>query len=294
MSGAGGPVMLTGAAGQLGREVVATAPGGVALLAVDRAALDVTDAVAVRDFVATHRPSAIINCAAYTAVDRAESEPAQAAAVNVHGARALAAAAAQHGARLLHVSTDFVFGGAAGHPWRPGDATAPLCVYARTKCDGEAAALAEAGERTLVIRTAWLHSAHGANFVKTMLRLMAERAEVRVVADQVGTPTWAYDLAHTLWAAVAAPQLAGVLHWTDAGVASWYDFAVAIQEEALACGLLKREVPVRPIGTLDYPTPARRPSYSVLDTSATSAALHRAPAHWRVNLRRMLHDLSRT
>lgn len=291
MAAAGAPVVITGAAGQLGRALVHTAPAGVRLLPVDRASLDVTDTAAVTAFVAAHRPAVVINAAAYTAVDRAEAEPTQAAAVNVDAVGALAAAAAQHGARLLHVSTDFVFGGAADGPHRPGDATAPLSTYGRTKRDGELAALSTPG--ALVIRTAWLYSAHGANFVKTMLRLMAERDEVRVVADQVGSPTWARGLAHTLWAAVAAPDVTGVLHWTDAGVASWYDFAVAIQEEALACGVLARQVPVHPITTAEYPTPARRPSFSVLDTTATTAALGCVPAHWRATLRLMLHELPR-
>ncbi|MCC7054100.1 MAG: dTDP-4-dehydrorhamnose reductase [Gemmatimonadaceae bacterium] len=287
-----GPVLVTGAAGQLGAELCRTVPEGVRLVAVDIAELDVTDADAVEACVGACRPSLVINAAAFTAVDRAEAEPELAAAVNAGAARLLARAAAHHGARMIQVSTDYVFSGAAAGPWRPSDLPAPASVYGQTKRDGELAVLGALGGQALVIRTAWLHSAHGANFVKTMLRLMAGRDVVRVVSDQVGTPTWARELAVTIWAAAAVPSLAGVLHWTDAGVASWYDLAVAVQEEALVRGLLRHAVPVRPIATADYPTPAARPAYSVLDTTATTAALHRAPQHWRTNLRTMLDELS--
>jgi dTDP-4-dehydrorhamnose reductase len=287
-----GPILITGAAGQLGFELQRLAPSGVDLLPVDVQQLDLTRSDAVEAFIAAHRPAAIINCAAYTAVDRAESEPELAEAVNVRAAAALADSASRHGARLIQISTDFVFGGATARPWRPDDPTAPQSVYGRTKRDGEQVVLQTLGARALVIRTAWLYSEHGSNFVRTMLRLMRERDEVRVIADQIGTPTWAHSLAETLWSAIATPEVHGILHWTDAGVASWYDFAVAIQEEGLACGVLSRMVPVIPIATSEYPTPAARPSFSVLDKSATIRALAVTPAHWRVNLRRMLAGLA--
>ena len=290
--GPAGPVMITGAAGQLGFELRRSAPSGTPLVAVDIAELDLTDDTAVEAFVATHRPSLVINAAAYTAVDRAESEPERAVAVNVTAAHALARSASRHGARMIHVSTDFVFSGNQPRPWCPDDLPEPLSVYGRTKRDGESAVLDVLGDRAQVIRTAWLYSAHGTNFVKTMLRLLAERDAVQVIADQVGTPTWARGLAQVIWAVAAAPATAGVLHWTDAGVASWYDFAVAIQEEGVARGLLPRAVPVHPIPTSGYPTPARRPSYSVLETSATSARLGCRPVHWRTNLRLMMDGLT--
>ena len=285
-------VMITGAAGQLGYELQRTAPPCAEILAVDIDRLDVTDVAAVDAFVGQHRPSVIINVAAYTAVDRAEEQPDLARAVNVDAAAAIARSALRNEARVIQISTDFVFGGATAMPWRTDDTTAPQSVYGTTKLDGERAVLDTLGARGLVIRTAWLYSAHGGNFVKTMLRLMRERDEVRVIADQVGTPTWANSLACTIWAAVNSPQTAGILHWTDAGVASWYDFAVAIQEEAVARGMLERAVPVLPIATSDYPTPARRPSYSVLDKSETARRLGVAPTHWRTNLRLMLDELN--
>ena len=285
------PVMITGAAGQLGYELQRLVPEGTSVLAVDIEALDLTDAEAVDTFIALHRPAVIINGAAYTAVDRAEEQQELAHAVNVTAAASLAASAARYDARVIQISTDFVFGGVTERPWQPLDVTAPQSVYGATKRDGERAVLETLRENALVIRTAWLYSSHGGNFVKTMLRLMRERDEVKVIADQIGTPTWANSLARTIWAAAQAPDASGILHWTDAGVASWYDFAVAIQEEALARGLLTRAVPVSPIPTSAYPTPARRPSYSLLDKTETTRVLGVTPAHWRANLRLMLDEL---
>jgi dTDP-4-dehydrorhamnose reductase len=278
-------VLVAGSAGQLGRALARTAPPGIELLAPDEAAFDILDAAVVTATVRAARPALIVNAAAYTAVDRAESDPERAHAVNADAAGRLAAAAAAVGARFVQVSTDFVFDGTLGRPYRPDDPPSPLSVYARSKLAGEqAVAAAHAG--ALIVRTAWVHAAGGQNFVMTMLRLMRERDEVRVVADQVGTPTHADSLASAIWALDAAGA-AGIHHWTDAGVASWYDFALACQEEALAQGLLDRAVPVIPISTADYPTPARRPGIAILDKTATWAVT--GPArHWRVELRRML------
>lgn len=284
--------MITGAAGQLGFELQRTAPSGSDVRAVDIAELDLTDAPAIDAFVRRHRPSVIINAAAFTAVDHAEERPDAAIAVNVTAAASLAQAARRIGARMIQISTDFVFSGATEYPWRPQDTTNPVSVYGHTKRDAEVAVLAALGEQALVIRTAWLYSAHGNNFVRTMLRLMAERDELHVIGDQIGTPTWANSLAHTVWAAVDNSRVSGTLHWTDAGVASWYDFAVAIQEEALARRLLPWAVPVHAIPSSAYATLARRPGYSVLDKSATLSALGVTPAHWRANLRRMLDELT--
>lgn len=278
--------LITGANGQLGRALQAIAPKGNDLIAATHADLDIGDRAAVRDFVARHRPDAIFNAAAYTAVDKAESEEDSARAINADAVGHLAEAARELGARLIHVSTDFVFDGQRGTPYRPADPTAPIGAYGRTKLAGEIAA----GPEALIVRTAWVYGATGHNFVRTMLRLMAEHDEVRVVADQIGTPTFAPHLAAALWALYAAGAR-GIHHYTDSGAASWYDFAVAIQEEALALGLLERAVPVIPIATADYPTPARRPSYSVLDKAATFALLGGPAPHWRDGLRRMLKDV---
>jgi dTDP-4-dehydrorhamnose reductase len=279
-------VLITGANGQLGRALQATARLGVSIIAASSAELDIGDAAAVDALLSAERPDAIFNAAAYTAVDKAESEEALAMRVNAEGVANLARGAAAVGARLVHVSTDFVFDGRSGIPYAPEAPTAPLGVYGRTKRQGEIAA----GPDALIVRTAWVYGSQGGNFVRTMLRLMAERDEVRVVADQIGTPTFASSLADALWRLHAAGAK-GLFHYTDSGAASWYDFAVAIQEEALAIGLLARAVPVIPIATSDYPTPAARPHYSVLDKSATFALLGGAAPHWRVNLRKMLKDI---
>lgn len=293
MRAASPTALITGAEGQLGLELQATAPAGWLVHACGSAELDVTDAARVRAVIAAERPDVVIHTAAYTGVDAAEIDAARAEAVNADGTAHVAEAAGEVGARLVHVSTDFVFDGQQGRPYGPEDPPNPLSVYGRTKLLGERAVTRMARDRGVTVRTAWLYSRQGHNFVRTMLRLMSERDELGVVCDQVGTPTWARSLAEALWAAAQRPELHGILHWTDAGVASWYDFAIAIQEEGLAHGLLTRVVPVRPLSSAQYPTRARRPSYSVLDTRASWGALGLHPPHWRVNLRRMFEGLAR-
>jgi dTDP-4-dehydrorhamnose reductase len=279
-------VLLTGANGQVGRALAASAPPGVRLVALGRDRLDIAAEGAATRAVAEHAPDVIINAAAYTAVDRAESEPGLALAINGTAVGRLAAAAAMAEARLVQVSTDFVFDGAAHTPYAPDAPTAPLSAYGRSKLAGEHAA----GRDALIVRTAWVYAAGGTNFVHTMLRLMRTREEVRVVADQYGAPTFARGLADTIWRLIDQGRTR-IWHHTDGGTASWHAFAVAIQEEALALGLLERAVPVIPIATAEYPTPARRPAYSVLDCSATAAALGAPAAPWRDTLRAMLAEV---
>lgn len=280
-------VLITGAGGQVGRMLRATCPAGIELVACAHADLDIGDAGAVRERLERERPDAIINAAAYTAVDKAESEPQLAQRINSEGPGHLATLARESGARLVHLSTDFVFGGHASSPYRPEAPTHPLSVYGSSKRDGEQAVLEALPDRSVIIRTAWVYAAEGANFMRTMLRLMGERGAVRVVADQVGTPTAARPLAEVLWQIMARPEIGGIHHWTDAGVASWYDFAVAIAEEGAALGLLSPTVTVTPIATEDYPTPTRRPAYSVLDKRSLTA-LGLVPVHWRQRLRETL------
>ena len=284
-------VLITGAGGQVGRMLLEMQPQDIETVACAHTDLDIGVGDAVRQCVARHRPAVIINAAAYTAVDKAESEPDAAQRINAEGARHLAAAARESGARLIHISTDFVFDGAASVPYRPDSPTHPLGVYGRTKRDGERAVLEEVlPEQSVIVRTAWVYAATGANFVRTMLRVMRANGAARVVADQVGTPTAARSLAQALWRIAGNPQIRGIHHWTDAGVASWYDFAVAIAEEGADLGLVSRDVAVTPIATSDYPTPARRPAYSVLDKS--SLAPHGlSPTHWRKRLRGVLKEI---
>jgi dTDP-4-dehydrorhamnose reductase len=280
-------VLISGARGQVGRALQRTAPDDVALDLTGVADLDICDIAAVDRHFAEFVPEIVINAAAYTAVDKAESDPLAAQRLNAEAVFNLRQAADVHGARLVHISTDFVFDGAAGSPYATDAVPAPLSVYGATKLAGERAA----GAKALIVRTSWIYGVDGSNFVLTMLRLMRERDELRVVADQVGTPTSASSIAEGIWA-LAAQRRTGIWHHTDSGVASWYDFAVAIQEEAVALGILRRTIPVIPIATSEYPTPAMRPSYSVLDKHDTVAALGYAAPHWRTNLRRVLEELA--
>lgn len=279
--------LILGAAGQVGRALLQAAPRGARAVGMDRAACDIADPAQVDRAIADVAPDVVFNAAAYTAVDQAEAEPGAAHALNAVAPGIIAAAARRAGSRIVHLSTDFVFDGRASTPYRPGDLAAPLSVYGRTKLAGEQE-VASADPSALILRTAWVYSAGGANFVSTMLRLMDQRDEIQVVADQVGTPTHAASLARASWA-LAAGGAEGIFHYTDAGVASWYDFAVAIEEEARAAGLIGKKVAVVPTSTEHFPTPARRPRFSVLDKSAAWARIGTAP-HWRVNLRSALQD----
>lgn len=282
-------VLVLGAGGQLGRELQRTLPSGLKCVAKNRAQLDIGEASAVAECFADLTPDLVVNAAAYTAVDKAESEPAEAHRGNAEAPGILAAACARQGIRLIHISTDFVFDGAASQPYLPEASTAPLGEYGRSKRDGELA-VQSVLPQALILRTGWVYSSFGGNFVKTMLRLMDERDELGVVADQVGTPTWARGLAEAVWAAAAQPQLRGLYHWSDAGVCSWYDLAVAINEEALALGLLSKSVKIRPISASEYPTPAQRPAYSVLDKTSSWRDFVLEGVHWRQQLRAMLSD----
>jgi dTDP-4-dehydrorhamnose reductase len=281
-------VLVAGSGGQLGRALAASAPAGVTLIAPPEAEFDIGNAGQVVAVVADAKPDLLINTAAWTAVDKAEAEEAAALLVNSTAVGHLAAAAATTGARFVQISTDYVFDGQACQPYRPDTPPAPASAYGRTKLAGEQAAAAH-HPAPLIIRTAWVYAAQGNNFVRTMLRLMAQRDEVRVVADQVGTPTHALSLARAIW---ALQGHSGVFHWTDAGITSWYDFAVAIQDEALRMGLLTRHVPIIPIATADYPTTARRPAWSVLD-KGSSWAITGPARHWRHELIDCLKDLTK-
>lgn len=278
-------VLITGANGQLGKALLRQVPGEWQVDAVGRAELDLGDTNAVSAKVRAGGYDLVLNAAAYTAVDKAESEEDTALAVNAGAVGAMAQGLRETGGKLVHVSTDFVFDGRSSRAYRPEDTQAPLSAYGRTKAAGELAA----GEDAIIVRTAWVYAAGGGNFVRTMLRLMRERDELRVVADQIGAPTYAPGLAATLLGLVAR-QASGIYHHSDAGVASWYDFAVAIYEEGRALGLLERDVTIVPIPSSAYPTPAARPAFSLLDSSATREILGDRPPHWRENLRIMLEE----
>jgi dTDP-4-dehydrorhamnose reductase len=275
--------------GQVGKALVATAPAAYQLVVRTRAQLDLADVNRVDSVIHEIRPDWIINAAAYTEVDRAEDEPVQAALVNDAAVAALADSTSSENCRLLHLSTDFVFDGNSGRAYLPDDATQPLSVYGATKLAGERHVLARSSG--IVLRTSWVYASSGKNFVLTMLRLMKEKEQLGVVSDQIGSPTWASSVARACWGLIEAAPPGGVYHWTDLGIASWYDFAVAIQEEALARGLLSRTAVILPIASAAYPTRAKRPGFSVLDTTATRAAIKIPARHWRHNLRAMMDEI---
>ncbi len=278
-------VLVTGATGQLGKALMASAPAAHELVVPGRKHLDLADARAITSFVERERPDIVINAGAYTAVDRAEEERALAYSINAEAVGAFADALSRYRGRLVTVSTDFVFDGTSPRAYRPEDPPNPVSIYGQSKAAGEKLA----GGDALIVRTAWVHSSGGANFVTTMLRLMREREALSVVCDQIGAPSWAPALSRAIWGLVEI-SAKGIFHHSDAGVASWYDFAIAIQEEALELGLLDRAIPITPIPSSAYPTPATRPAFSLLDSSATREALREDAVHWRTNLRYMLQE----
>lgn len=273
--------LVTGSNGQLGHALRRLL--GERAVYADRDELDITDAAAVNAFVGKGKFEAIINCAAYTAVDKAESDEALAARINIDGPANLAAT----GTPLVHISTDYVFDGTACRPYIEADRTNPQSVYGRTKLAGERAVL-EKASAAVIIRTAWLYSEDGGNFVKTMRRLGAEKPELRVVFDQIGTPTYAGDLAATIVTVLPGlyPGVKEVYHFSNEGVCSWYDFACEIMElSGLNCKVL-------PIESKDYPTPATRPHYSVLNKAKIKRDFGLTINHWKESLHKCLQNLS--
>ena len=279
--------LITGANGQLGTELHEILerefPGQT--LYTDVQELDLTNAKAVDSYVANNEITHIVNCAAYTAVDRAEEEKMLCAAVNTDAVKNLAMAADANGAKIIHISTDYVFDGTNHRPYRESDKVNPISQYGTTKRKGETLLLALAPQ-AIIIRTAWLYSAHGKNFVKTMLRLADSQPEIKVVCDQIGTPTFARDLARAVVKVLQSHQwVPGIYHFTDEGAASWYDFAKAIFRIA------GKDVKVTPIPTEDYPTPASRPSNSILDRTRIKATYGIEIPHWEEALADCLRQL---
>lgn len=294
-------ILLLGGNGQVGHALRGSlAPLGTLVVTTRSGHLDDGTPCEVADFeqpgslqglLARIAPDVVVNAAAYTAVDRAETEPELAFRANAEAPAVMAAACAERGTLLLHYSTDYVFDGSGTRPYREDDPTSPLGVYGQSKLAGEQAIVAS-GARHCIVRTAWVYDAHGKNFLRTMLRLAAERDELRVVADQVGTPTSATLIARTSAALIAGHvngrDLQGLLHLTAAGQTSWHGFAAAIVDGAFVRGLLERKPHVVPIDTAQFPTPARRPAYSCLDTSRLVAVLGTDMPHWQADLAEVL------
>ena len=278
-------VLITGAEGQLGGALQRTAPAHVDLNAIDVDDVDLADEAMLTARLAVEAPDVLINAAAYTAVDKAEEDEDTAQAINADAVGVMARVLADQGGKLVHVSTDFVFDGTAATPYAPDAPRNPINAYGKTKAAGED----HLRDSDLLVRTAWLYEAGGANFVRTMIRLMNERNELGVVADQTGSPTRATGLAKTIWGLIEAGA-SGTFHHSDDGAITWHDFAVAIAGEAHALGLIGTIPTIKAITTADYPAPAQRPAYSVLDCSATRALLCDQPTPWRENLRAMLKE----
>jgi dTDP-4-dehydrorhamnose reductase len=275
-------IVVTGANGQLGRELMLRSDPSYELIGFGRAELDITDLTQCRTVLEQVKPDAVIHCAAYTAVDRAETDADSAYQVNAAGSRNIAIAAREAGAKLIFVSTDYVFDGSSAAPYNEYDRTNPLTVYGKSKLAGEQL-VQTLHDRYFIVRTAWVYGAHGANFVRTMLRLGEAGGTVRVVSDQVGSPTYTADLAQMLLT-LAETEAYGIYHATNSGSCSWYEFASAIFEEG---GLPAR---VEPCTTAEFPRPAPRPAYSVLDHSAIRANGLPAMRHWREALREFMQQ----
>lgn len=287
-------ILLIGITGQVGQELRQTLTTIGDVIGVGRQDLDLAQPEQIRATIAEIKPDVIVNAAAYTAVDKSESESELAMAINATAPKEMAIAAQEIGAKLLHISTDYVFNGRHHTPYLETDSTDPLGVYGKSKLLGEIG-VRENCEQHLILRTAWVYGSRGhGNFVKTMLRLGAERTELKVVADQIGSPSWSYDIALAITQLISKSldnsKINGVYHYTNSGVASWYDLAVATFDEARKLGFPLKIEQILPITTADFPTPTERPAYSVLSKTKIVAAIGVYPPYWRDSLIKMLTE----
>ncbi len=290
-------LLLIGANGQLGLTFRQHwQEGGLAgkydLKALNRSDLDLADTDTITACLNELSPDLILNTAAYTAVDLAETEKDQAFKINERAVEVIGQWCAKSGSIILHVSTDFVFDGATDSPYTPDDETSPLGNYGASKLAGEQRLQEALPERYAIVRTSWLYSEYGNNFVKTMLRLMSEKEELAVVGDQIGSPTSTHSLVKFIFGWIENGCPTGVFHWNDGSAISWFEFARAIQHSGIKSGLLESEIPVRSIKTEEYPTPARRPAYSVMDRSNAEPFLSTAPQTWQAELDQVIDALA--
>ena len=289
-------IVVTGATGQLGQTLsrlwTESPLPQYQLEALDRSELDISQAEMAIGVLSELKPAVIVNAAAYTQVDKAESDSKAAHLVNAEAAGRIAAWSAENDAKLIHISTDFVFDGSSKTPYRPDHLTNPLGVYGASKLAGENKIQAEARQRSAIIRTSWLYSEYGNNFVKTMLRLMGDKDELSVVNDQIGSPTSTHGLATLIFAMIPKDSYQGIYHWTDGASISWYEFAQEIQNQAIQEGLLSKVIPIKPISSSEYPTPAHRPAYSVLDRSRAMAEFECPALDWKGQVNLVIKELA--
>ncbi len=295
-------VILTGGNGQLGHALQKCIPNNINLIVTNRIDLDLTNTASFKKFIREYRPDWLINAAAYTNVDKAEQEPDLARSINADAPEAFAQELAKSGGRILQISTDFVFSGNAGCPYLPNHPVDPIGAYGQSKALGEQSVLRilDANRKATVLRTSWIYGPVGNNFCLSMLRLHARRVKegksLGVVADQVGCPTSSHNLAQACWRIITylreGKELPSILHWSDSGAATWYDFATAIGELGVAKGIIPKSAFVYPLRTEEYPTLAKRPKYSLLEISRTRELLNLNAIHWRTALSQVLEELS--
>ena len=285
-------VLLTGATGQVGLEIIKTQPASVEIIQPNRNQLNLSDYDSCKKIVKETKPDWIINCGAYTAVDAAENDIEICTRINSYAPKAFTEAINETNGKLLQLSTDFVFDGEQNSPYKDNHEKNPLCHYGKSKALGEELIKNNVNniKNSIILRTSWVISPRGRNFILTMLKMHSEKDSINVVSDQIGSPTSAHDLSKVCWKIInyKTKKLPFILHWSDAGVASWFDVAVAVGEIAEELNIIRKKAIVNPIYTIDYPTPARRPKYSILDTRKTSNLLRVIPNHWRRNLKNIL------
>ena len=286
-------ILITGAGGQLSQDLVMTSAPRAQIFALSKTDLDITRIDQIQSAINKLQPDCVINTAACTGVDQAELEQDHAFAINRDGPRLLAEALAGTNIRLIHYSTDYVFDGKKHAPYTTTDTPNPINIYGASKLEGEKAVINALGKRALIIRTAWLYSNHGVNFVTRMLQLMKTRDTLRVVSDQTGSPTWTRSLASATWQLIKIPALHGIHHYCDTGQTNWFEFAGAIMETALQHDLLTKRVEILPISSADYNAHAKRPAYSVLDCTQTWRLLEHEPDAWKLSLGKLLEEMNK-
>ena len=282
--------VILGKDGQLGLDLQYTAPTAVSISAYGHDMFDIRDSTSIATIIEAEKPNVIINAAAYTDVDRAELEPSIAFEVNAQGPLNVANVAKKNYSRLLHLSTDYVFDGNSSKPYRPGDKVNPLNIYGQSKLLGEQNLLQVGGTDVQIVRTSGIYSKHGRNFVKSILSKAQSQKDIRVVADQISSPTWSRNLAYGIWALLNRQIATRIVHLTDSGSASWYEFACAICEKAISLGIVKNGLTLSPVASEDHPRAATRPAFSVLDNTQTQELLDHVGESWRTGLHNMLTD----